>query len=269
MVIAFWSNVKGKGGVTSNLACISVQAALEGRDSILFENHFNIHSMGDILEGAAKNHYLKEEYSYQRRGLEPLIRQFQCGYAVGNIKESYSVSYLQKGISYLPQSQWMNQELFDYEFCQVIRPMLKELKKVAGTIYIDTSPEDLLSTRSILEEADVIVVNLNQDPHVVDHYFKNYHSYMEKSIFLLSHYEEESRFNRKLIFKKYPVGKEKIAVIPYFAPFKEAVGEGRVIRFFEENKKGSRKKESTYFFEEVKEASDMIWEFAKGREKKD
>ena len=48
MKIAFWSNVRGHSGVTSNLACISVLSALScpNERTIVFENHKNIVNLG-------------------------------------------------------------------------------------------------------------------------------------------------------------------------------------------------------------------------------
>ena len=50
MKIAFWSNSRGMSGVTSNLACISALSSLmSGKKAVLFENHFDVNNLGDVL----------------------------------------------------------------------------------------------------------------------------------------------------------------------------------------------------------------------------
>lgn len=259
MIVAFWSNVRGKGSVTSNLACIGIISAMENKRCILLENHFNIHGMECILKEQKSPDYFKEDYSYQTAGIEPFMRQLHSGFPVRDIGARYGVSYLDGRLVYLPQNGWSNQELFDFEFCQVLKPMLKGLSRECDGVFIDTGSQDLGSTKAILEAADIIAVNLNQSPFLLEHYFSNYHSYMEKSIFLLGHYERESKFNLKTILKNYPVSKDYIGIIPYYPPFAEAMGEGRLLKFFSENQSLEKKDKGYYFFEKAKEAAQCIW----------
>lgn len=259
MIVAFWSNVKGKGSVTSNLACVGIMSALKKKRCVLLENHFNIHGMECILKGQKSPEYFKEEYSYQTMGIGPLMRQLHSGFPVQDVKARYGLSYMDGNLVYLSQSGWGNQELFDFELCQVLRPMLRSLSKEFDGVFIDTSPQDFGSTRSILEAADVIAVNLSQSPFLLEHYFSNYHSYMEKSIFLLGRYEKESKFNLKSILNNYPISKENIGMIPYYPPFAEAMDDGRLLKFFAENQSLDRKDKGYYFFEKAKEACECIW----------
>jgi len=74
MKIAFWSNVRGHSGVTSNLACISVLSALScpNERTIVFENHKNIVNLGSTyyhpqsgcdVKGAADSFFAEKLYA--------------------------------------------------------------------------------------------------------------------------------------------------------------------------------------------------------------
>ena len=73
MKIAFWSNVRGHSGVTSNLACISVLSALScpNERTIVFENHKNIVNLGSTYYHPQSAGCVREPMYYQTAsGLE-------------------------------------------------------------------------------------------------------------------------------------------------------------------------------------------------------
>lgn len=260
MKIAFWSNIRGRG-VTSNLACIGILSAMSGRRLVLLENHLSFHNLENILKAPAKNDYFREEYHYSQIGLGPLIRQMHSGYTYEKKLSSYGLTFLEEALLYLPQSASMNQELFDYEFNQVMKPMLRRLEDEMGVVCIDTVWGKLLNSKKILEEADLIVVSLNQDPAVLDDFFQNYESLVGKCVFLFGRYEKDSIYNLKTIIRKYPINKNKIGVIPYNVFFADAMREGRLVSFLSTNGQCGKKDEMYDFMEYTREATEMVWSY--------
>lgn len=77
MKIAFWSNVRGHSGVTSNLACISVLSALScpNERTIVFENHKNIVNLGSTYYHPQSAGCVREPMYYQTAsGLEKVLQ---------------------------------------------------------------------------------------------------------------------------------------------------------------------------------------------------
>ena len=259
MKFAFWSNVHGKSGVTSNLACISIMSVLlNRRKSILLENHISINNLEQILNESMLNEVVREYDLYYRMGIEQLIRQIHSGYGLDNAVKSSSLSFMDNSIYYLPQNYQMNQEVLDYELNTVIYSLFQLLESVGEDIYIDTEVNCNLSSKIILEEADLVVVNLPQNPYVLEDFFEKYNAIAKKAVYLIGNYNPESKYNSKYILHKYRIEKDKIAVIPYNVHFQNAMTDGRVICFMNQTYRCNRKCEDYYFIQEVKNAVKMI-----------
>lgn len=257
--IAFWSNVHGKSGVTSNLACISVMSVLmKKRRHILFENHFNLNNLERMLNESLMKEVIKEYDLYYRIGMEQLIRQLHSGYQLETAIKSSSLTFMDDCIYYLPQNYFMNQEIFDYELNTVLPAMFQLMDKTGYDIYIDTEVNKNLTSKVILEEADMVVVNLTQNPYILEDFFSNYGTITKKAVYLIGNYNSESKYNSKYIQKKYQIEKNKIAVIPYNVHFQDAMTDGRLIGFLNQIFKCNRKSENYYFMNEVKKAVTMI-----------
>ena len=265
MKIAFWSNSHGKNGVTSNLACMSIMEVLEQkRKNLLLENHFNINNLETVLNQSMARNRFNEYNFYNQKGIEHLIRKIHSGYSMDNpalMQNAVSnsvMNFMEDKMSYLPQNYLMNQEVFDYEFNQVVNPMFRLLEEFCDTVYIDTAVGNMLSSKIILEEADLIVVNLSQNPYVLDDFFEHYQSLVKKSVYLLGNYTPESKYTKRYIMKKYDIPKNKIAAIPYNVEFKDAVTSGSLIAFLNKYYRCDRKNENYYFMKEVKKAIQML-----------
>lgn len=263
--IAFWSNAHGKNGVTSNLACISVMEILEQkRRNLLLENHFNINNLETVLNQSMSRNKLNEYNFYNQKGIEHLIRKIHSGYSMENsdsMKNAVSnsvMTFMEDRMNYLPQNCLMNQEVFDYEFNQVVNPMFQLLEQFCDTVYIDTAVGNALSSKIILEQADLIVINLSQNPYILDDFFEHYQPLMKKSVYLLGNYTPESKYTKGYIMRKYHIPRTKIAAIPYNVQFKDAVTSGNLIAFLNEYHQCDRKNDNFYFIHEVKKAINML-----------
>lgn len=259
MKIAFWSNVHGKNGVTSNLACMSVMEILgKNRKNVLLENHFSINNLETVLNQEMSRNRLNEYNFYNQKGIEHLIRKIRSGFSLDNAVSNSVMTFMEDKINYLPQNYLMNQEVFDYEFNQVVNPMFHLLEQFCDTIYIDTAVGNTLSSKIILQEADLIVVNLSQNPYILEDFFENYRSLIDKSVYLLGNYTPESKYTKGYILRKYHIPRERIATIPYNVEFHDALNSGSVISFLNQNYQCKRKDENYYFIREVKRAVEMI-----------
>lgn len=262
MEVAFWSNIGGKNAVTSNLAGISVMLALEKNcQSVLFENHCHMMNLEKMFVRRRPVNLLREEenYFYNHVGMDSLIKMIHSNLYSEDIFTKSSLNFLNRGISYIPQSRLVNKELFEYELNQVIEGILEYMEEISLLTFIDTAGCDNLSTKVILSKADLVVINLSQDPQIIDHFFENYSSLTSKAVYLLGNYDHNSKFNLINIRRKYHINKEKIAVIPHSAAFRDSIMSGDIISFLLHNQKCKKDDENYYFIKELKKAANMIY----------
>lgn len=270
MKVAFWSNSSGRAGTTSNMACISILCAmLERKKSILFENHYNLNGLEQaFLKRKEKSaNVLKEEFAYyDQRGLDGLIRRVHSNYTYEKLMDDVSMKFLEDTLYYLPKSHDMNYEYFEYELNQVAKPLIDLLDRTFDMVFMDTVFNNSLSTKLILEESELVVVNLCQNEAFLDHFFSNYQSLIDKSIFLIGNYQKQSKCNLSVIRRKYQIPKEQIGVIPFNLEFGEAVSGGAAVEFFMRNLTCKRKDENYYFMSQVKKSAYMVLERLGGKE---
>ncbi len=274
MKIAFWTSARGRSGVTSNLACISIASAMKySHKSILIENHYQKNKLGNILMYQRANYLDREEnYQFRHIGIDYIMNHFSTAKynskvsdhlhkmnrdSVQVIKEA-SLEILDNSLYYIPVSYQINQETFDYNLYGNIKDILDAMEGFADVTYIDTSNQNNLSSKIILEEVDLVVVNLIQNSSMIQYFFDNYSSILNKCVFLISNYNKNSRLNLDQISKAHSIGKPNIAAIPYNIEYQEAVSRGTVVEFLSRNYTCKRKSPNYDFIREVKKAAAMI-----------
>lgn len=260
MKIAFWSNARGRAGTTSNLACLSTVGALEspGRN-ILLENHCNLTNLGEAFIKKQWGGMVQEEiYYYSQIGLDSLLRRLHSKIFDMDMVKQASVPLLNQQMYYVPQSHITNKEFFEYELNQVIHRLFEVLEDFGEYVYIDTAGGGYLSTKLILEAADVVVVNLSQEQAVLDDYFEKYDSLDCKAVYLIGNYNADSKFNLSNITRKYRIKKDKIGVVPHNAELKDALSDGSLIKFITRNYTCGPEDENYYFMKQMKHASKVL-----------
>ena len=262
MEVAFWSNIGGRNAVTSNLAAISVMLALEkGCQSVLFENHCQRMNLERMFVKKNSVNLLREEenYFYNHKGMDSLIKKMHSNLYSKDTFLKSSLNFLDNGICYIPQSRLMNRDLFEYELNQVIEAFLEYMREVSLLTLIDTACNKNLSTKVILSKADLVVVNLSQDPEILSEFFKKYASIKSKAVYLIGNYDYNSRFNLFNIRRKYHINREQISVIPHNTAFHDSLMSGEIISFLLHNQKCRKEDENYYFIKELKKAANMIY----------
>ncbi len=238
MKIAFWSMQRGRNGVTSNLACTCILSNMRHeRRMMLFENHPNIQNLGNILFCQNSNDFMRENINYGKpHGLEQLLRQFDQGVWM-NEDQLVAASYVVPGkkIFYLPRYLYSNPDYMEYELQQYLPAFLETVESFCETVYIDVSGNQNHSTRELLRRADMVVINLSQDPYILDEIFQNFSEIRRKAFYLISNYDEHSIYHRDRILKEYKIPQSHIGVIPYNVRFANAIAEGRLISFLQSN----------------------------------
>lgn len=75
MKIAFWSNVRKNGGVSTNMVCMAAVSAIAGMGrSVLLENHYNVNNLNGMLLSQDKIDMLHETGQYYNKyGIEYIL----------------------------------------------------------------------------------------------------------------------------------------------------------------------------------------------------
>lgn len=260
MKIAFWSNSYEKSGVSSNLAAISAASVIRYPYSVaVVENHLSYHNLGWAFLGRNHAYDFRESAInyYEGGGIEGLLRKIYRGYTDSGILIPYLKEIIPKHLYYIPQGGVIHSELFDYEFTHNAAELFQLLEEKADLCFIDTT-HNILSSKTILEEADLIVVNLCQNIIYLEDFFENYSSLISKSIFLINNYSNQSILNCRKISTLYDVPKENIIPIPYNDLFQDAYTRGSVVEFMTGNFMCSKENSNYPFIQAVRKAAGTI-----------
>ena len=260
MKVAFWSNAR-QCGVSSNLAAISVSSVIRFPYKILaLENHLCPNNLGCAYLGSGKADMIAEVGSnyYEGGGSEGLIRRIYRSTESNYYLEPYLNEIIGNHLYYMPQGHVIHSDLFDYEFNHSLEPFFNLVDSFSDITFIDTVSSNSLSTKTIIEEADLIVVNLYQDKRILEDFFNGYSSHLSKAIILISKYSSNSLLSIKRISKMYDFPLERILPIPYNEIFESAFARGRVVEFVRSQYDCRRDNTNYFFIQSLKKATYWI-----------
>ncbi len=260
MKISFWSHVRGVTGVTTNMACVSALMSIGGiGKTAVLENHYSTNSIGDMVLFPEKIWYLREhgEY-YSRYGIEYILKRLYSGESGEKLLRHASIPLLFSSMYYLPQGRIVNKEVFNYEFHLVQKKLFQSLEKISDYIFIDTETNQNLSSKIILSESDLIVVNLRQNPDQIQEFLNQYTSIQEKAVYLIGSYQPESTWNIGRICKEFKIPRERTGIIPFNLELADAMSKGHLLQFLNRNYYKASDFENEYLIRYIKKAGRMI-----------
>lgn len=261
MKVAFWSNAGEVCSVSQNLAAISIASVNRFHYSIIaMENRLQGHNLG-------KAYHRWEYYNihdtvgtnyYDGNGMEGLLRKIYRGDYESDILKDYLKEIIHKHLYYIPQSKTIHNEIFDYEFEHCIQSLFQMTDQYADICFIDTASNNSLSTKFILEEADLIVINLCQKKSVLEDFFLNYSSLISKAVFLISNYDSKAGNSGLSLFKENHIPRDYIIAIPYNELYHVAYESGNVLDYINGNYSCNTDNPNYPFIQAVKKATYII-----------
>ncbi len=260
MKIAYWSNSYEQSRVTYNLAAVSVASVMRYPYTVtVLENNLHKYNLGLAYLGTDRVMLLQEAGNnyYEGGGIEGLLRQIYRGEGDYSYLKPYLKEIIRNHLYYIPQSRFIHNDLFDYELTMNADALFHILEETFDLCYIDTSPHNL-NSKTILETADRIVVNLCQNQTYLDDFFENYSSLIPKAIFILGNYSPQSIWTCKRISKLYDIPSEKITPIPYCEAFENSFARGRAVEFMTSNYLCKKDQPNYLFMMSVRRAAAMI-----------
>jgi hypothetical protein len=261
MKIAFWSNSEEVCPVSANLAAITVACAISYPYSVVaLENRLRHHSLGKAYNGGSKAELRSEVGTnyYEGSGIEGLLRKIYRGEHQSVKLKMYLKEIIQNCLYYIPQSKVIHNEIFDYEFEHCIHPLFDMIEECSDLCFIDTASNNNLSTKIILEEADLIVVNLCNKPKILDEFFLYHTSLISKAIFIVSNYDQHHMLSIKNISKLYRIPIENMISIPLNELYQEAYSNGYVHEYISRHLNCMKDNQNYTYIQAVKKAAHLI-----------
>lgn len=260
MKIAFWSNSPGKSGVTGNLSCLSIVSAMyQPSEMVLFENHVNMNNLGSTFLNQNSYNRLQEKHSYfVENGLGRILSYCDMGNLVndGMVYRS-CLSVFNQRVFYLPTGG-TNQDLMEYRLKRHAGEVMAMLEQVYPIVCIDISSSSLDSSRKILKEADLVVVNLCQNNQQLSHFFRNFSEIQKKAFYVIGNYDSKSEITKSEIVKRFGLPGYMVGTIPYNRRFADALTKGRVIPFLLRYYDCGKENANYEFMSAVKETACLL-----------
>ena len=261
MKIAFWSNSPGKAGVTGNLSCISILSAMsEPSRMVLFENHASMNNLGSTFLNQNSYDVLHEKQSYFVENGLGRVLSF-CDIEQERISADMiyrtCLSVYDQRVLYLPTGG-INQDLLEYRLRRQTGSVLDLLEHYVGNVIVDVSSGNLESSRKILQEADLVVVNLCQNFQLLSHFFRNFSDIQKKAFYVIGNYCEESVITKSTIAQSYHLPGSRVGTIPHNPRFADALTRGKVVSFLLRNQNCTRDNVNYPFMQAAKETVALL-----------
>lgn len=232
MKVAFWSKEDGCGTTSSMAAVASVCAYAWNKKAVLLQS---IDQDGDLyrkLEPQPVVEMVQEgRSSYAFDGLDFLIWQERNQKLTERMVQQSMVIVAKGRVYYIPQGAVEKSVRSPDELKELMWQVICRVEQFADLVFIDCgSKEDGLS-EYLRSKSDVVVVNLLQERHTLDAYFKEHYIHQEKSIYLVDQYQPDSIYNRKNLNRLYRLGEDELGVVLHNPFFRHASDRGKVERF--------------------------------------
>ncbi len=264
-IISFWSDGEKETGKTLSLAAIATQLSIDNTyKTLIFNTEYNDNTLENCFWTPKKPK--RETFMIGNRadlatGTTGVAKAILSNKTSPEIIKNYTKTIYKNRLEILTEEK-ISQE--DY---QNQRKIYKEIAKIANKYYnlvlIDISGNaEESTTRSILEESDLIIVNLPQNLKKINEYIElkqtNRIFNKEKTIVLIGKCDRNSKYNAKNVSRYSNI--RDLYPIPYNTQFLEATNEGQITEFFTKFRGRIHPDENTYFLEEVKNVSERILE---------
>ncbi len=236
MNIVFLGTTRGKTAVSSNLVAISSMAAVKyNMDVAVMQSKFDFNRIENAFMPISSYVCMKEDFAYyKRQGIDEVIDGIKMN-REGNLVEDSIVKVKNTSLYYLPSTSETSEEIFNKECENIAKIISKYVANTRKAAFIDCGDGRNTLSRELIGEADVVVINIEQDNSPIPKELYENKSFMEKCLFVIGRYDSDSRFNLRNIKRKYHIDDKCIAAVPYNVAFKDSVCEGKVIDFMDRN----------------------------------
>lgn len=255
MKTIYWSNFYGQTGTTTNMLATAVLSdILYGQKSIQLHTKLRLSQK----ESALIQKKPRTKPLHKEAGLDMLIKRIKAGENTEELLNAYCVSLFR---DYFDRSYGNNsgaEEKYMNEVTIYLHEILNLAEEFYESVFFDAGAVKGSVAEKIFQEADLLVVNLNQNTRVLDDYFMN-HKPDSKTIFLIGNYDSKSTLNVQRLIKNYNyINDNNIFVVPYNTQIRDVVSKSDLISYFYKNIVCEIDSENYEFIYEMKKISKFI-----------
>lgn len=142
-----------------------------------------------------------------------------------------------------------------------LKAMCKTKMERSGISFVDCGHRRDRKTREILTRAELVVVNLNPETRILDHFFL-YDIHLagsaDKLLFLIGCYCGSPMYERKWILRDYRMGADRLGVIPCNSEFEQAAGNGNIVSFMKVLRTQPLCERNRCFFTEIRHFTILL-----------
>jgi MinD-like ATPase involved in chromosome partitioning or flagellar assembly len=260
MKIAFWSNVRGQSGTTSNLMAVAVMSTLLHQyKSLIIQTHFNLNDLETPLISSLK----EDQEFFMDSGIDALTRYIKSAPLDGEVIESCCISLLNKHLNLLPGTLKDNRIIYESDISKTITGILHTASNYHDIVFIDTNSGINDLSMKIIKDSDIVVVCLNQNRSILEDYVNTRGIRDKRLFYLIGNYDHNSRYNLQNLRKSFSwLNYKNSAIIPYNTEYMDAQSDGQVIQFMLKNMDCDKDDNNGYFINQVKRAVNKLMEYA-------
>ncbi len=259
MNIVFWSPLRGHGATTSNLTCMAIMSSLMYNfRTVSFQSAFSNNYLDQTFLGSkrARPPVVSEEFTaYGGKGIDGVINSLEMSSYISENINDYTVEVMKNLNYYIPSTKRSNEQVFNMRLARSLPELLKTCGDNFDITFIDHHGLDDGISRTILDEADLCVINLSQNPELIT-YAKEKSKKINltcNSMYIIGRYDESNKYTESTIAKRLEVPRQDIGVIPYNSEFMDAVLSGNTKEFLRANMHCTRKSPNYQFMQETKD----------------
>ncbi len=265
MIIVFAGAAKGQTGTTANISAIAAMFALEEKGKLLLMHAQ--HRNRDLEHAFLEKEYVnKVSELFKDTGLDGLYRFSNLKNKGEDSISRYTTNIISNKLDLLIGSQNTNSSLFEKEFFACYSFIKNNYKKEYRAVFIDAGGGSQEIANCLLAEADLAVINANQNMNLLEEVFgKHYPKIKERGYVLIGNYNNSSRYSIKAIEKGFKV-KERIGAVYYNREFADAYCEGRALEFIIRNYENDKQDYNYNFVKQLKTSVKYISKAIKAKE---
>lgn len=221
---------------------------------LMAHNHFDRSTLEPaFIDKSYMEHSLMD---FSDTGIDALSRFIKFNRIEKNEVASYTTTVLKNRLDLLTGTRNGNAKIYQNNMKKTIQLILQSASVFYDLVFIDTAPGNNEISMRIIENSDLVVINLSQNPHTIENFLRNFTGCIEKTFIVIGKYDSNSRFNIKRIKRMFDLN--RVYAIPYNTEFADACMECRVVDYFIKNIETEKDDIHNFFIKSVSEIAEAI-----------
>lgn len=263
MRIVFCSTHSGQTGTTSNLIAIaSYLSILKSRQVFLIQTQFKTNDLDHILLGHSGLEELNSE-----NGIDALIRMIKSEPISKDMIDSCSVDVYKKRLHLLPSSIQKESSIYETTISPMLIYCINAINQYCDITMVDAGVIKDIDNSPLLFAADVVVMDVSQNPQVLRKSIALEKTSGIKFFYLFGNYDPISKYNYQALHRTYGFPVKRTGTILYNTMFKDAIYDGEVLKFIAQICDSTRDEMNYEFFHMLETTAQKILEYGACREK--